>query len=296
VTPGEFRSPEQVAALDPSGLSTHLGNQGIQPIHRPTEDQKRSPNLMASQPNHSVVIAPNMKPHPEAKALLEFVGAIWRLGSRAAECAYASLDLRAPSLCCLPARPASIPAILARRDLETAAEAMSKPRLSEAEAVQQFVLYILRGVEESWPQIAEQLREGFTEDAPRLDDQSTSFEFCLAVIASQIQALPNLLSADQAQRIRSQIVRCLSTEALGSYPSEAIDEYQAAWDQCLQSAEPPFYGVASVLYDKLGCSANVRIGSARFKSPLMLMALADNVVYFGGPCWKTITSTYEIIA
>ena len=171
-----------------------------------------------------------------------------------------------------------------------------KKKVSETTIAGQFVFYVCHGVEESWPKIAEELRELFRGDASVLDDQDAPFEFALAVVSIQMQALPNLLSADQAARIRSHIVSCLcSDDKLGTYPAEAIDEYQAAWDRSLQVPEPGFDGIASVLFDKLGCLDKVSIGKASFKSPTMLMALGSAVVTLGGPFWKEAVSQYRIV-
>jgi hypothetical protein len=170
-----------------------------------------------------------------------------------------------------------------------------KQKISETAIAGQFVLHVCRGVEESWPKIAEELRELFRDDASVLDDQFAPFEFALAVVATQMQALPKLLSADQAARIRSHIVCCLCSDKLGTYPAEAIDEYQAAWDRSLQVPEPPYDRIASVLFDKFGCSDKVSIGKASFKSPTMLMALGSAVVTFGGQFWKAAVSQYRIV-
>ena len=127
------------------------------------------------------------------------------------------------------------------------------------------------------------------------DDQYASYEFLLAVIASQIQALPNLLPLDQASRIREYVMQCISSPDVGSYPCDTIEEYQRAWDQSLQQGEPPFYGIASVLFDKLDCRSIMEIGKARFKSPLILMVLSEKIVTFGGPWWKTVTQEYTLV-
>jgi hypothetical protein len=171
-----------------------------------------------------------------------------------------------------------------------------KPKISEEVIAGQFVLHVCRGVEESWPKITDELRQLLHDDASVLDDQFAPFEFALAVIATQMQALSNLLPADQAGRLRSHIIRCLCSDELGTYPKEALDEYQAAWDRSLQVPEPPYFGIASVLFDKLGCSEALSIGRASFKSPITLMALGSTVVTFGGAFWKTAVSQYSIVS
>lgn len=170
-----------------------------------------------------------------------------------------------------------------------------KKKLPELEAAGQFVLMITKGVQQHWSGIANDLKDMFNAGEPILDEQYASFEFVLAVIACQIQALPNLLQADEARRIRQYIIQCISSPELGDYPSEAIQEYQNAWDQSLQQSEPPFYGIAAVLFDKLDCQSTVKRGDASFKSPLLLMALSEKIVTFGGPWWKSVTQKYKLV-
>jgi len=128
-----------------------------------------------------------------------------------------------------------------------------KEKLREIEAAGQFVMMVTKGVQQHWPVLANELKGMFQTENSMSDDKYDSFEFVLAVIACQIQALPNLLSADQASRIRENVMQCISSPDLGEYPREAVQEYQNAWDQSLQQSEPPFFGIASVLFDKLGC-------------------------------------------
>jgi hypothetical protein len=59
--------------------------------------------------------------------------------------------------------------------------------------------------------------------------------------------------------------------------------------------EPPYYGIASVLFDKLGCSDKVSIGKVSFKSPITLTTLGSALVTFGGPFWKAAVSQDRIV-
>jgi hypothetical protein len=140
------------------------------------------------------------------------------------------------------------------------------------------------------------LRQLIHDDALVLDDQFAPFEFALAVMVTQMQALPNLLPPEQAARLRSQIMECLcSDETVGTYPKEAIEEYQSAWDRSLQVAEPPHFGIASVLWDKLGGSEAVSIDEASFRNPITLTALGGAVIMFGGAFWKEAISQYRFV-
>lgn len=170
----------------------------------------------------------------------------------------------------------------------------AKKKLSEIEAAGQFVLVVTKGVQRHWPEVVNELKSILHPHQLVSDDRYASFEFVLAVIAAQIQALSNLLSSDQASRIREHVVQCLSSPDLGSYPRDAIQEYQNAWNRSLQEGEPPFYGIASLLFDKLECRSTVELGGSRFKDSLLLMALSEKVVTFGGPWWKTVAQEYNL--
>jgi hypothetical protein len=170
-----------------------------------------------------------------------------------------------------------------------------KKSLTEIEVAGQFVLAVAEGVHQQWPEIVNELKRTLQPEDPISDDRYAGFEFSLAVIAVEIQALPDLLPSDQASRIREFVMQCLSSPDLGSYPREAIQEYQDAWNQSLQQGELPFCGIASVLFDKLECRNTVQLGGSLFKDPLLLMALGEKVVTCAGGWWKTVTQEYKLV-
>lgn len=171
-----------------------------------------------------------------------------------------------------------------------------KPKLSEAETAAQVVMSLFRMLPESWPSIADGLRPMLGDDASVLDDNVAAYEFALAALTSQLQTLPNLLPADQARRIRGHVLECLATEELGTYPQKTIAEYQQAWDASLRAKEPPHNGIASVLFDRLGCSGSLALGESKIKHPLVLMSLGAAVLQYGSiPAWKTLASKFNLV-
>jgi len=167
--------------------------------------------------------------------------------------------------------------------------------LSEIEISGLFICTIIKNSLEHWPSISKELSQLFRHNKPISDDEYSCFEFALAVIAIQIQALPNLLEQQQANRIRSHVLACISAPELGTYPKEAIEEYQNAWNTSLENGNLPFDGIASVLFDKIECENKVELGGASFKAPLLLMALREYIVKFGGSWWKDAINKYQII-
>jgi len=170
-----------------------------------------------------------------------------------------------------------------------------KKKISEVEVAGQFVVSMLEPIQQEWPKVVAELVEMLQLKQPISTDQHAALEFALAVIALQIQALANLLPVAQANRIREHIMRCISSPSLDTYPRKAIQEYQNAWNRSLQQGEPPIDAVASVLFDKLGCESSVELGNAKFKDPLLLVALSNKVITFGGAWWKNAIQRYTLV-
>ncbi len=168
-----------------------------------------------------------------------------------------------------------------------------KKQLSEVEAAGQFVLTICRDVQQQWPQIVEDLKWVSVHALPK--DQFAAYEFTLAVIAVQIQALPNLFPIQQATRLREYILRCISLSELGSYSRDIMQEYQNVWDESLQRLEIPLHGIAATLFDRLGCQRYMEFQGMTFKSPIFLMALSEKLTMPWPFCWKEVAEDYVLI-
>jgi hypothetical protein len=168
-----------------------------------------------------------------------------------------------------------------------------KKQLSEPEVANEFVLMIWRDIQQKWPQIIEDLRWLSVDVSPK--DQSAVYEFTLAVVAVQIQALPNLFPIAQAARLREYILQCISPSGSGSYPRDTIQGYQSAWDESLQRLEIPLYGIASVLFDKREWKKDMEFQGTIFKDPLVLDMLAIELFQLRPFWWKKVAEDYTII-
>jgi len=172
-----------------------------------------------------------------------------------------------------------------------------KERVSEAEAAAVFVGSILLSVQKNWPQITSQFTPFLRRVPEHLNSEWSQYEFALASIALQIQALPNLLPPDQAERVRSFVFACLAAPELGSEPLEVIELYENAWKAAIAAAEPPC--LAPVLYERLQLrdyTAPVTLGKAQFVSPLLLAAMEGAITYHGGPWWKSYLAEHKLAA
>jgi hypothetical protein len=166
-----------------------------------------------------------------------------------------------------------------------------KKKLSEIEAAGQFVVMVSQNAKQHWPSFAKELNTMFNiGGTPVPDTQQAALEFVMAVIATQIQALPNLLSLDQASRIREYVLLLISSPDLGSYPRETIEEYQDAWDQARRQNTMPLEGIISILSDKLGLQDDTEFGN-----PLLLLALSEKVLTVGCGWWKTMAEQYKLV-
>jgi hypothetical protein len=175
-----------------------------------------------------------------------------------------------------------------------------KPRISEAEVASQFVITILSYVRDSWPAIVEDLRPLFAlkgTDTAVLSDTCATYEFGLAAMTIQLQALRNVIGGSSAQRIRAHVFCCLQTEELGSYPIDAIAEYEQAWSGDLSSEEPPHLGLAVALAERLELDTGMKVAGAEFHDPILLLALAGAVIKGSAfPFWEEIKAKHRIVA
>jgi hypothetical protein len=170
-----------------------------------------------------------------------------------------------------------------------------KQKKSELQAATEFVMFMCKHVQAQWPSLCSSLTSFEPQFAKLGQDNIASYEFTLAAIAIQMQALPNLLRADQSARIRSHVMECLTTDEVGDYPYNALAEYDAAWDRSVAQAEIPLGAVASVLYDKLGLTSSVPIGQTILKNPVLLTVLGATIFEVGGGWWKNYSDQHQIV-
>jgi hypothetical protein len=170
-----------------------------------------------------------------------------------------------------------------------------KEKIPEKEAAKGFVRHIAQHFQKHWSDTIKDLVTEFPNENSAFNNENTPIEFFFAVIAVQIQALPNLLNNDQAMRIREYIMEGISYPEMGDYPRTIIEEYQNAWNFALQNREDPSVAIVSVLYDKIGFTSTYKSGDTSFKSPLFLSLLSLIIASFGGPWWKLVTQKFKLV-
>lgn len=167
---------------------------------------------------------------------------------------------------------------------------MAKKVKTEADAAIEFSFAIIQQVPPEWPGLCNALVQYDPVFATLGENVHASFAFALAVFSVQMRALPNVLKADQAQRIRSIVVQCLDD------PERVLGMYDAEWDKAVSHAQSPFNAIAAVLYARLGLSSRVTVEGKQFLCPVLLLALSQVLVKFGGAWWKQYVAEHEIVS
>ena len=107
----------------------------------------------------------------------------------------------------------------------------------------------------------------------------------MALIAVQMQALPNLLPSQQAVRLKTYILEGISFESeyWTTLYRELIKEYDSTWQVALSKQQPPHESIGSLLYDQFNCEQKITFEGKKFKSPLTVSALGMMTIV-GGWC------------
>lgn len=160
-------------------------------------------------------------------------------------------------------------------------------KMTESEAARAFVAGLMKSVQQHWPDISSALKA--VSDLASLDDPGASFEFFIAVMATQLQGLQNFLKADQANRIEQHLIRCISAPGLDSYPEDTIQEYQRAWERAATNGRDPIDGITSLLCDKLG----YRSEDGHDNATIPMVVLTRYIVIF---CYfKDMIQEYKLV-
>lgn len=171
-----------------------------------------------------------------------------------------------------------------------------KQSVPELVAAATFVNEIMTGTRARWRLILGLMEPVLSDrDRETLQDNWSQFEFALACIAMEGQAIRNLLGEKQGARVAFAVRRSLDSPALEGVGLESLNEYEAAWRSALSQGEPPWFGVASAFYDRVGLTARTSLGDATFKDPLLLTALVDAMSKPVHGWWKTFLGSHELV-
>src|SRR5436309_2506275 len=86
---------------------------------------------------------------------------------------------------------------------------LPRKKVGEHKAAGAFIFAMLERAHQAWPCIVKELEPLLGETAAELTEEWASFEFALATMACESQAVHNLLPADQAQRVDEWVLHCM---------------------------------------------------------------------------------------
>jgi hypothetical protein len=176
---------------------------------------------------------------------------------------------------------------------------LGRPKITEAKVSSDYVTTILATVHHDWAFHVRNMQLVFEIAGSKKIlnfDSFAPYEFTLAVITMQMQELKEHFLRSAAKRIRNQIIQCLQTEEVGSYPIAAIEDYEQEWINALSSNQNPVFALAGVFAEHLQLNVVIEKKGVKYHDPIFLMALASEIVRIGSqPFWKEVTAQYKIV-
>jgi len=155
-------------------------------------------------------------------------------------------------------------------------------------------------VEKHWPALKRTLQERF-KDLPAFQTPSmAALDLVVAVIALDLQALPNVFPKDQANRLRRYVLSFLEIhEEYGTYVREEIALYEEAFRKHLSDGHvtgDPISAIPVRLLNRwFGGGEGLQSGGVRIVDPLLLATVTEWLFRLTGT-WKEIQRDYRIVA
>lgn len=188
-------------------------------------------------------------------------------------------------------------------------------KMNEKEAAVQFFDVSLAAVEKNWKELSaflEKIMETKIED-----ETASKFEYAMALVAVQMQALPKLLPLPQALRVRNHLMEYLAAKAEeGRFAIDLIKKYEDAWnyaktiigeqkavnakDSFNSRYEPPHFknpleAVGTILSDTFYDRTSIETmgGEKREYKLSTVQLLGESFAQFGG-YWQKFLSNVEL--
>jgi CheY-like chemotaxis protein len=179
-----------------------------------------------------------------------------------------------------------------------------KPIITEQEAVVSYLQGSLQAAQSKWPDIRDNLKATFGDRFVVKDEIVAPYDLYLAIIAMDLQALPNLFPIEQAKRIEHFALKCLGRiEERGTYSVEEVQAYSSLFQDELRNikrtGDPIAVIPARLLHRWLGegiwkCES-IRDGKGTgIIDPLLLGMTLNNLAIFCG-FWKGAKDQFEIV-
>lgn len=82
-------------------------------------------------------------------------------------------------------------------------DTQAKNEMTEQEAAARFVNYLMQAALKTWPTIKSTMQEFYKDKFTVEDEETAAYNLGLALIAQDLQAIPNLFPSDQAKRLEA---------------------------------------------------------------------------------------------
>lgn len=199
--------------------------------------------------------------------------------------------------------------------MESALNENKNKKMSEKEAATLFFEGSLATVNKNWKDISAFLEKVME---TKIDDEVASkFEYAMALIAIQMQALPKLLQLPQALRVRNHLMEYLAAKGEeGRFAIDLIKKYEDAWnyaktiigeqkavsgkDSFNSRYEPPHFknpleAVGTILSDTFYDRTSIETmgGEKREYKLSTVQLLGESFASFGG-YWQKFLSNVEL--
>lgn len=175
-------------------------------------------------------------------------------------------------------------------------------KISERTAVASTVPAYFSLIEKHWPALKKKLLEQLgAAGEGRLVFHVPSMapiDLVLALIALDLQALPNIFPSDQAKRIHDHVLTFMETQTKeGTYAREEVELYEEEWKKSLADSTflRPWDAIAVRLLQRwLYGKEVIEVLDQKFVSPLLIMAVSEMLLKLSG-AWEMLTQHCTVV-
>lgn len=167
-----------------------------------------------------------------------------------------------------------------------------RKRYTERAIADDFVRAAFDNAVESLPAVCSGLREFFTEFS-LVDGARAPRDLAAAIVALEIQALPNLFPSAQAGRLRYHVLRSL-TFRYGEHVASEVRAYEEIFRGQLRNGLNPFERVSERLLHRFTHKEVANNDGAFVVRPVSTMFLSASIAAMCG-VWKMFREQFEIV-
>ncbi|MDD5750934.1 MAG: hypothetical protein PHS73_00245 [Candidatus Peribacteraceae bacterium] len=179
-----------------------------------------------------------------------------------------------------------------------------KKKISERTAVASTIPAYFSSIEKHWPALKKKLLEqSVATGKDQLVFQVPSMapiDLVLALIALDLQALPNIFPSDQAKRIHNLVLTFMATQTKeGTYAREEIELYEEEWKKALndpQHINLPYDAISNrLLHRWLYGKETIDLLGQHFSNPILVMAVSEMLLKLSG-AWEMLKQHCKVVS